>query len=187
MDTQSFKVFRNGTVLDSLLVSDWIDGIQTKQSPDGLSVLGAKHIYPSIGGKGLGLETMYGGSKKVPLFEFRDLKNVKPREFQKFVVEAEQGIMMYSQRHSDTAKTRHERGSSTSKAHPDLHSKGIRTAHHLSGYSFTDPGRGQEQQCCECARVGKYEVDPHGSIEYTLDALTAALSLLLIVCSSAGV
>ena len=86
-------MFRDNDEVDSLLVSDWIEGIQNKRSPDGLSILNRKHLSASIGGRGLYLETMYGSQRQVPLFEFRDLKARKPREFQDFVREAEYGII----------------------------------------------------------------------------------------------
>lgn len=169
MDTQRFKVFRNGDIVDSLLVPDWINGIQNKQSPDRLSIFGEKHFSASIGGKRLDLETIYGGSEEVPLFEFRDLKHRTPREFQNFLVEVERGIIQYSQQHSDSAKrlrARPERCFSTLKVHPDAQSKGptakhFSEPHHLSCYSFADPDYVHDKSHCECLGYGKYELHPH--------------------------
>ena len=73
-------------------IKTWIQGIgKESPSPDALSKFD-ESIDGSIGGLGDKMEKMYNSQRSVPLFEFRDLLDLKTSEIEKFMKEADSAI-----------------------------------------------------------------------------------------------
>ena len=73
-------------------IKSWIQGIGSgSPSPDELSRFDAS-IDGSIGGLGTRMEKMYNSQRLVPLFEFRNLNDIKTSEFEAFMTEVDLAI-----------------------------------------------------------------------------------------------
>ncbi|KAE8130920.1 hypothetical protein BDV38DRAFT_289176 [Aspergillus pseudotamarii] len=73
----------------TLTVKAWIEGIAAKKD---LLTAFDKTIDGSIGGLGSKTEKMYQGTRNVPLFEFRDLKDITTSGIEKFMVQVDTAI-----------------------------------------------------------------------------------------------
>lgn len=73
----------------TLTVKDWIEGIAAKKD---LLTKFDKTIDGSIGGLGSKMEKMYQGTRNVPLFEFRDLKDITTSGIEKFMIQVDTAV-----------------------------------------------------------------------------------------------
>lgn len=99
-DDEAFRfVSTTGTrTSTSLLVRDWIQGLQDDPPQDKLAEAD-QIIDGSIGGLGRQLEQVYDGTREVPIFEFRAPTEWQlaryPENWRKFVEDFEEDVINY--------------------------------------------------------------------------------------------
>lgn len=88
----------------SVNIKDWIQGIgKGAPSPDLLSKFD-QSIDGSIGGLGDQMEKMFNSQRSVPLFEFRDLDNIRTSKFEQFMTDVDSAVQKLHNHFADAPK-----------------------------------------------------------------------------------
>lgn len=81
-------------------IKDWIQNMHTKD----LITEYDKTIDGSLGGLGSKMEKMYGSDREVPLFEFRDLSEIKTSQFESFMEAVDEEVQKLHKKYPHAPK-----------------------------------------------------------------------------------